>query len=517
MNSAPPSTRWLQLLLPFACALVVIGAHYWLIAYAASPTPFDDQWAAEAAKLYPHFFNGTLGLSDLIASHGEHRLLMTRLWSLLLLELDGSWDSILQMLANTLVLGVYTMALITAFRPLLSLASWMVFASFVAFEYALPCAWATTIFGFDSQRYFVLLFSFVGLVVMAGAPALTLRWWLAVLLIVASYFSMASGTATAAAAAVLCALQIAVGRRTGWREWPALALLAALIAGMVLAVPPVVGDEALRAHSVGHFIEAFTEVMSWPAAIGITFVPIRLLGMLLLNWPAWLVSLEAIRTRPPLSDRRWLVAALSGWIVLHAGLVAYGRAVAPVQARYVDIIMLGLAVNAACLLYLSQKFQIWRRWRPAAVVAALWLLPLLIGLGESVFKQAIPAIAERRADGLVQTENLRAYLESGDIGALLNKTPLVAIPYGDPQRLAELAASPVIRPLLPAELVGQASVERAQQNGLARWTGHAVASLKSIALRWGALLIPLGLFLFASAAILQWRRGRFPLPSQLPP
>ena len=29
---------------PFACALVVIGAKYWMISHYASPTPFWDQW-----------------------------------------------------------------------------------------------------------------------------------------------------------------------------------------------------------------------------------------------------------------------------------------------------------------------------------------------------------------------------------------------------------------------------------------------------------------------------------------
>ena len=37
-------------------------------------------------------FSGTLQFSDLISPHNEHRILITRLWSLLLLELAGYWD-----------------------------------------------------------------------------------------------------------------------------------------------------------------------------------------------------------------------------------------------------------------------------------------------------------------------------------------------------------------------------------------------------------------------------------------
>jgi hypothetical protein len=93
---------------PFACAFAVIGAKCWMIDRYGSPTPFWDQWDAEGDFLYPRFLGGTLHFSDLIAPHAEHRILATRLWSLLLLlELEGYWDPTLQMLGAILfVLGL---------------------------------------------------------------------------------------------------------------------------------------------------------------------------------------------------------------------------------------------------------------------------------------------------------------------------------------------------------------------------------------------------------------------------
>ena len=98
-----PLAGWISF--PVAAALMVIGAKSWMISRYGSPTPFWDQWDAEGAVLYPKYFGGTWQLADLIAPHNEHRILVTRLWSLLLLELEGYWDPILQMLANTLLLG----------------------------------------------------------------------------------------------------------------------------------------------------------------------------------------------------------------------------------------------------------------------------------------------------------------------------------------------------------------------------------------------------------------------------
>lgn len=110
-----PVSSWM--IFPVACALVVIGAKIWMIAQYGSPTPFWDQWDAEGAILYPKYFDGTLSFSDLIAPHSEHRILITRLWLLLLLELGGYWNPTLQMLANTAILGAFVALLITAFRP----------------------------------------------------------------------------------------------------------------------------------------------------------------------------------------------------------------------------------------------------------------------------------------------------------------------------------------------------------------------------------------------------------------
>ena len=108
------------LIYPVAGALFVVGAKCWMIARYGNPTPFWDQWDAEGSLLYPRFFDGSLRLSDLVAAHNEHRILLTRLWSLLLLELEGYWDPILQMAANAVLFGGFVALFIAAFRPIFS-------------------------------------------------------------------------------------------------------------------------------------------------------------------------------------------------------------------------------------------------------------------------------------------------------------------------------------------------------------------------------------------------------------
>jgi hypothetical protein len=490
---------------PFSCALVVIGAKYWMIAHYGSPTPLWDQWDAEGALLYPKYLGGTLQISDLIAPHNEHRILVTRLWSLLLLDLEGYWDPILQMVANTLILGTAVALFIASFRPILDCRSWLVFALFSMVIFALPLSWENTLAGFNSQWYFLLLFTVSGLVLIIDAAAFAPRWWLAVLLLILSYFCMAGGALTVVAAFAVGVVQFVVGRRSGLRELLALAILAGLTVAMVLYTPVLSHHAPLKAHSVGQFLQALMGIMSWPASKVTTFIVWTIVCAMLANAPAWFMIIETIRTRPPLSDRRWLVVALVGWVTLQALAIAYGRATAGAQPRYLDLLAVGLLLNGACLLYLLRAYPTLRLRRRLAIgVIAAWLLPTLAGTTLNIM-YSIRDMAESGARGLVATENLRSYLDTGDVRVLQNKARL-DIPYPDPQRLAVIASTPVIRALLPPALVGEASAARAQQRGLAQFTGRPIEALKNVALRWGVLLIPVGLTLLLVGLTMQLRR-----------
>ena len=82
----------------------------------------------------------------------------------------------------------------------------------------LPFGWENTLAGLQQQWYFLLLFSIGGVVIIVDAKAFTPRWWLATLFLVLSYFSMAGGALTMAAAFAISAAQFAVGRRSGRRD-----------------------------------------------------------------------------------------------------------------------------------------------------------------------------------------------------------------------------------------------------------------------------------------------------------
>jgi hypothetical protein len=342
-------------------------------------------------------------------------------------------------------------------------------------------------------------------VAVHDAAAFTPRWWLAVLLLILSYFCMAGGVLTVAAAFAVGVVQFVVGRRSGLRELLALAILAGLTVVMVLYTPVVAAHAPLKAHSVGQFLRALIEIMGWPATTGITFIGTVIVCAILTYAPACLMSIDVIRHHPPLADRRWLSVALVGWVALQAAAVAYGRAVNGTTSRYLDVLAVGLLLNGACLLYLLSACSALRLRRRLAIGAiAAWLLPVLAGTALTV-KHSIRDMPDRGASVRAETENLRSYLDTGDVRVLQNKARL-DIPYQDANRLAMIVSQPVIRALLPPALVGEASAARAQQRGLARFTGHAVEAIKEYALWWGALLMPAGIILFVLGLAVQRRR-----------
>src|SRR5580704_8303524 len=77
--------------------LIGLGAKFLLILKSNGPLPYYDQWDGEAIDLYVPYYEHALSFMDLFKAHNEHRIFFTRVYDLILLLLNGQWDSQLQM------------------------------------------------------------------------------------------------------------------------------------------------------------------------------------------------------------------------------------------------------------------------------------------------------------------------------------------------------------------------------------------------------------------------------------
>ena len=469
------------------CLLAVVGAKILLIARLGIPTPYWDQWDAEAVGLYLPHLSGTLSPAHWFAFHNEHRIVLTRASALALLWLNGNWDPIVQMLFNAAVHLVAIGLLLALLGRLLDLASLLFLAAFGLLFFAVPFGWDNTLGGFQAQFYYLILLSLISLQLLAHAPAWSPRWLVGTLLAAAGYLAMASGALILPAAIALAAVQVATGRRAGARELAGIALHAAI--AVVLLRDALSFSPHAMDRSVGNVLGSFLASASWPIAAASWPAPARIIPAVLINAPVLILGARLLAARGKIDDWRWFVLAVAVWLAAQLAALSFGRPGGTPESRYNDIFIIGTVLNAAAWLLLLRtqgampyrKFMLW--------MASIWLFAVMLGAGQKATNNVVDGIAARVRTGQIQTENVKSFVATGDFAHLANK-PFLHIPYPSADGLRTLLSDPKLRTILPAALTGAG-----ERN-----------ALKTAILRHGPMLLPLGLALLMFAALAAYLR-----------
>jgi hypothetical protein len=456
---------------------VVAGSRAIVINYAGNSTPYGDEWDGDAANLLGPYLEGTLTIGDLLRFHNEHVIFFTRLLTLAIFNISGYWDVILQMIANAILDAATVVGISYALsRPLRG--AWATAAMIsVALINAIPLSYDNILLGFNTHFYLLLALSFASLWFMADSPAWSPRWAAGGLCGLASFLCTASGALTLGAAAGLHLAQMACGRRAGVREWLGITALTAATVALASLIPHAQPSHVYRADSLRQFLSAVFELASWPAPPN--------LGTLMAA-PSVLFCLRTMADRPPLNDSRWFNVVAFGWVLTQFAAFATGRALVPVENRYFDTLLVGLAINMTTFFWLVEsggadgKRKIW-----LSTALAAWLIIVIA----SLIRPAHPlpgSMDWRRKTAEVQERNLRFYLATGDPSYLAG-APLMDIPYPDATRLRELLDTPQIRAALPPELLSRDPrsnwVEVLKRTFLAQgytWLGAGVLLLMAV-------------------------------------
>jgi hypothetical protein len=433
---------------------VILGAKLWLISDFGSPTPFWDQWDAEAAWLFKPYIEGTLPIGALLAPHNEHRLLWSRLAGIVLLELNGRWDPIIEMTSNALVHVAALAVLVAMLGATLGRAERLALAVTTAILFALPFGSSNTLVGFQGQFYFLPLFSLACFHYGVDAPAFSVRWLGAVTLGVCAYFAMASGALTLVVLIAVHGLQAIVRERSGWREYVAMALSIVIMVLMLSGIPTIDYNAPLTAHSVSQFASAFFVAMAWPFSEVARMQPRpgwdlvgNLAAAVLVNIP--LLAFAWSRRCLAAADRSvWIYFLVGLWTVIQAASLAYGRAVAVLDSRYLDILIINTILNVACLLSLVQA----NVGYPIRHAAAAWASAIAAMVTVLAAIWLPRELRERWPYTQQQAINMSAFLVTGDKAHLADK-PFRTIPYGSPERLRNLASDSSIRSILPEDIM----------------------------------------------------------------
>lgn len=445
-----PSKVLVPLLLVGAL-LCVVGARWSLIHRYGSDVPFMDQWDAEAERVIIPANQGNLSWADLVVPHNEHRIVLTKLTALGLTKVDGQWSPLLEMTLNAVIfagaLGTLLLFARKALSPLLLAA----FCAFCALLFSLPYDWENTLAGFQSQFYYLVWTSLLGLWLCLTAPSLGRRWWAGFVVLTLGLGTMSSGMLAAMAAGGALVLQGLLSRRWSRRDSVALGLLILLtLTGLALSTH-VVGHDVLRAASPAEFARSLLSCLAWPERGNYSWA-------LLFALPPFALLASCVwRRKLELLDAALLGMHLCFWLQMAALSYARGHAEPPGSPRYTDIIAVGLLLNA---LSLGRSWAgVLDKLRPLVLIG--WSLAVVLRLlalnepNEAYLRGGFTM--EREAEKKI----FRDYARTGDPEVILRERKGY-LPHPSPETILRILEHPAMKSALPPSLLPGVKLEPAK-------------------------------------------------------
>ncbi len=402
----------------FSLFLFGIGAKFWLIHRWGSPLPYLDQWPGEAINLFVPFLQHRLSPGSFFEPHNEHRILFTRLCDICLLLLNNQWDARLEMVFNACVHSAAVAGFGWVAASMMGRRSWPLIWCVLALDLALPFAWENTLWGFQSQFYFLLLFSVLSIWLLGSAEPLSRRWWLGVIALLASLFTMASGFLAAVAAGAMSLLFWLKNRERPRHLITFAVCVVIAVAGLCLK-PNIPEHKIFQAHSPADFLTSLGKNLAWPWVLLPLYAPVNLFPAVALAW-------MSLRSHSEPSPAERLLLGVGLWVALQCLAVAYSRGAGGANPawRYMDVFSFLAIVDALAIVLLlrDHRHRLACRplWHAGFAVWALGCLSGLLFLGNLCLKQYIPEFAVDQAD---QLKSSRAFIATGDVAALQHKSP----------------------------------------------------------------------------------------------
>lgn len=423
-----PLKRSLYLL---GVALIIFSAKLSLIDTAGSDLPLLDQWDGEAEKVIRPWLEGHLTASGIFASHNEHRIITTKLYALGLVMVGGQWNALVATTTNAAIHTLGAIALLLLTRRWVSGRWTLLMLAVVILLFALPFAWENTLYGFQVQFYFLLIFSLGHLVFALEHPRHAGRWWVGQFCGLLAIATMASGFLSSVAVLIVLGVRLARDRRLGvWDIASTVLAFCLTILGWLMKVD-VPEHLPLHAHDLMQFARGFLQLLTWPAP---TLLPIVFM-------PAAFFLGRVARNRTPRTADPLLLGLLA-WSMLQAAALAYGRGGGAVLAsRYFDLLTLNVFLGAV---FLITEFS----GRTRAWLAVGWSIAIAVGLGHESRVQWHGAIEPQIVNRIEQQTHVRNYLSTLD-PAEFKDLSWPQIPYPSGEVLIQRLSSPALQSILP--------------------------------------------------------------------
>lgn len=445
MKSSPASdsaglTR--RLLLALAVWGVIVGAKLTVIERSGTDLPFWDQWAKEGELMHAPWLERGEFWTNLFVPHNEHRIAPTLATNLALVAASGQWDARVQSVISGALHALLLAGIFLWASGHTSRRHAVMLALLAAMTGAAPISWENLLSGFQSQFYFLALFSLGALGGLLLSRAWALTWWLGLASGALALVSMGSGLLCAAPIAAVALVRL-VTERDAWRGHLA-TLLAGLVLGGVgwLLHTPTPWHEPLHARSLAVLANYAARCLAWP-----THDRVWLAAVIWSPWLALAVSWFWRRLRGQRAGRAQdLVIAVGLWILAQVAAVSYARAGAggPPANRYGDLFALALPVSFLALTWLLPAT------RMARSLTLLWLGFVAVAMGWTAGTVWTGPLVDKQREHRTYERHVADFVRTDDYAALEKRLPDLPFPIAD--WLARILRRPAIRAVLPASV-----------------------------------------------------------------
>ena len=478
-HTPSPAARWSRTALIVFVFLAILSVKVATIARYGTDVPYWDQWGKEGDMFYRPWFEHHEFWSNLLVPHNEHRIAPTLITNFVLLQLgDNQWDARVECVFNAalhaaLMAGIAAWAL-RRFRTRTAVA----LALLLVLLAAPPIAWENVLGGFQSQFYYLAIFSILALGGLLGAPAGSWRWWGGLAATAAAMVSMGSGMLVAFPIAVVAARRILQRRQTS-RQLVTLAV--ALVIGAVgwIFRPHAPWHESLHARSLLEFLEYALQCIAWPLYDRPWLAPLLWAPWVVLT-ARWLWQSVPLRrsTMGHDSDDRLADYIVAGgiWVLVQVAAVTYSRAgggglPAP---RYGDLMALGLAFNAFALAVLARKTlpqspsaeksvsqvnatnRAGRIGIRAGVV--VWSAGLIVAMAFSTVHAIDVPLPKKKREVTAYERNTHAFVLTDNFAILQAGQKADELPFPLIDWFARMLRNPVIRNILPVSIASPIAI-----------------------------------------------------------
>jgi hypothetical protein len=418
---------------------------FWLIQKSGLPFPYWDEWDGEGIDLLIPYLQGRFSLADLFRAHNEHRIVFTHICEIGLFIANRQWDSELEMVFNAFIHSGAIAGFGWLMASLIGKKYWPAIWLVLALIIVPPFAWENTLWGFQSQFYFMAIFALLTLWLLGLSEPLSPRWRLGALAAVGTLFTMASGFLATVAVVGMTLVEVLKQRGNWRRHLPTWALCVVITVVGLLLKPDIAEHHQLQAHSVNAFMASFGMNLAWPWVIHAWYSLFSLLPLAILGW-----MYIRFKERPGPADL--LVLGLGFWVGLQALAAAYARGFmgGPPPWRYLDIFSLMMVANGLSIILLVTRYREHLRfprfWYGVFTLWAVGCVSGLLFLTNRVLTGILPAVALEQQTRL---KVARAFMATDDVEAL-KREPEESRLISNLNEEVWLLRQPDLRPILPA-------------------------------------------------------------------